>query len=98
MPQLSVLPFGLFFRYMDSPASTLQLAACCRDRLQTETYLMAISKVDERKDRPHDVVYSMAPETVATLDDVEVDRLCRVAVIQFLGQQVLGDRSSTIVP
>ncbi len=66
--------------------------------MQAETHLVVISKVDERKDRPYGVVFSIPPGTVGTLDDVEVERLCRVAVTQFLAHRVFGDCASTIIP
>jgi hypothetical protein len=98
MTKSECFSFGFFFTGLGARASHLYFAAFqCRASCR-HAHQVVISEVSDNFAGPRKVAYAIDPAQIVRLDEAELEKICRIAVSQFLGKLANDNFLAHVLP
>jgi len=86
MPKYDWLKFGFFFTSENTRSSLLYFACFQRGRSKHNAHQIIIAEVLEAQNEIRKIAYVVSPDIVTSHTDQDLEKLCRIAVTQFLNK------------
>jgi hypothetical protein len=98
MTKSECFSFGFFFTGLGAKSSHIYFAAFqCRASCR-HAHQVVISEVSDNFAAPRKVAYAIDPDEVVQLDEEELEKICRIAVQQFLGKLANDNFLAYVLP
>jgi hypothetical protein len=98
MNKADCFSFGFFFTGPGAGASHLYFAAFQCSASRRHAHQVIISEVSEDFAGPRKVAYAIDPAEIVALDQEELEKICRIAVNQFLGKLANDNFLAHVLP
>ena len=98
MPKSERLAFGFFFNVSDRKAMTLYFAALQLGQCKSNAHQIVITEISEKTLLKCRVAYAIDPAEIKSLDDETFEKICRIAVRQFVGKHAINNFLAGVLP